>query len=282
MGLFKIKKDDHEQSQTQEIKHMASPQTPSAPSSQAPQQSTPDFQNPFSSQAQQAQSGGNFPPQTQGQTPPNSPLGQSPNPFESPTQTNTQQTPQFNSNPQPTAFENQSQTPPQNNPMEQQSPEFPQNQNQEFTPPPQFTPTPSIPKENSTQSNFNPEQPMPEMDKIQEMIDETVEKIIEEKWKGVTQNVEKVVKWKDRVEQQLNLVKEDLVDIRDNFEKIEKKIMERVQDYDKNILDVNSEIRALEKVFQKITPTLINNVNELSKIAEDFKSVKPKKSQQED
>ena len=113
-------------------------------------------------------------------------------------------------------------------------------------------------------------------EKIQEMIDETIEKLMEEKWENISQNIAKIAAWKEKQESEVKALKEDIIIIKDTFEKIEKKIMSKVSDYDKNILDVNSEIKALEKVFQKITPTLINNVNELSKITQDLKDIKSK------
>lgn len=116
-----------------------------------------------------------------------------------------------------------------------------------------------------------------DMSQIQEMIDETVEKVIEEAWGQLTNRVDKVVNWKDKVEQQILLIKEDIVSMRDGFETIEKKLFNKLNSYDKNILDVNSEMKALEKVFQKITPTLVNNVNELSKIANDLRPEKRSK-----
>lgn len=119
-------------------------------------------------------------------------------------------------------------------------------------------------------------QPITEAD-IQEMVDETVEKIIEEKWDKVVTSVEKVVSWKDSIEQDLNLMKEDFGKLRQSFEKLEKKLVGKLSDYDKDILDVSSEIKALEKVFQKITPTLVNNVNELGKITADLRGVSEEK-----
>lgn len=111
-------------------------------------------------------------------------------------------------------------------------------------------------------------------ERLQELIDESVEKIIEERWEKVTANVEKVVSWKGKIEQEVQLLKEDIVTIKNSFETFEKRLMNKISSYDKNILDVNSEIKALDKVFQKITPTLVNNVNELSRIADDLKQSK--------
>lgn len=115
-----------------------------------------------------------------------------------------------------------------------------------------------------------------DFDKIQEMIDETVEKIIEDKWNMLEEKVNKVLRWKETKDAEINMLKEDLVALGEGFNKLEMKLINKISNYDKNILDVNSEIKALEKVFQKVTPTLINNVNELSKIADEFKGVKPR------
>ncbi len=109
---------------------------------------------------------------------------------------------------------------------------------------------------------------------IQEIIDETVEKVIEERWSKLVNNVEKVVKWKDKQEAQINTLKEDILSIKEAYEILEKKILNKINSYDTNILDVNSEIKALEKVFQKITPSLINNVNELGRITQELKNLK--------
>lgn len=115
-------------------------------------------------------------------------------------------------------------------------------------------------------------------EEITEMIDETVEKLIEEKWDSMIENVNKILKWKDTTENQINLLKDDILNISEGFSRLESKLINKISNYDKNILDVNSEIKALEKVFQKITPTLINNVNELSRIADNFKGSEPNKT----
>ena len=108
-------------------------------------------------------------------------------------------------------------------------------------------------------------------EEIEEMVDEVVEKVIEERWKEIVDKIEKVVSWKDKQEAHVNMIKEDVVAIRDAFSSLETKLIGKLGSYDKNILDVNSEIKALEKVFQKITPTLVNNINELSKITKELK-----------
>ena len=53
-------------------------------------------------------------------------------------------------------------------------------------------------------------------------------------------------------------------------------MLEKVGEYDKHIGDVGTEVKALEKVFQKVLPGFIENVSELSRITEEMKRQPPK------
>ncbi|MFP4402457.1 MAG: hypothetical protein ACLFPL_04465 [Candidatus Nanoarchaeia archaeon] len=110
-------------------------------------------------------------------------------------------------------------------------------------------------------------------EQIQEMINETIESLFESRWESLTENVRKVVEWKEQVEGEVKELQDDIEKIRDGFSTLEKKIMSKLNSYDKNVLDIESEIKAMDKVFQKITPTLVNNVTELGRIAKDLKGV---------
>ena len=186
--------------------------------------------------------------------------------------------PDFNKNNSNTnsSFQNPFNQPQQQNPFEQsqQQNPFEQSQDENFSQEPQNSNENmynSIANELHTNNQYNE-------NNIQEMIDETIEKVIEERWEKLVTGVEKVLKWKEKQEAQINLIKEDIVHIKEAMMMLEKKLLGKINSYDSNIMDVNSEIKALEKVFQKITPTLINNVNELSKIAEDIKHSKKKEN----
>ena len=109
------------------------------------------------------------------------------------------------------------------------------------------------------------------VDDIQNRIDETIEKVIEEKWGELETQVLKIQKWKGSVEEDIKRLKEDIVSLVQGFETFEKRALAKLSSYDTNILDVNSEMKALEKVFSKIMPELVSNVSNLRKIADDFK-----------
>jgi hypothetical protein len=56
-----------------------------------------------------------------------------------------------------------------------------------------------------------------------------------------------------------------------DLEGLHKAIVARIGEYDKSLLDVGTEIKAMEKVFQKVLPDLTGSVQELSKITKDMK-----------
>ena len=51
-------------------------------------------------------------------------------------------------------------------------------------------------------------------------------------------------------------------------------MLTKLESYDTNILDVNAELKAFEKVFSKITPVFVNNIEELKGVVKDLKEVK--------
>mgnify|MGYP006277384641 CR=1 FL=1 len=115
-------------------------------------------------------------------------------------------------------------------------------------------------------------------DEVQSMIYESTEKILEQQWENLTGKVQKVIDWKSSVDNEVENIKEDINAMQEAFATLEKRLISKLNNYDKSILDVGSEIKALDKVFQKVTPTLVNNVTELGKIAKDLKGVSLKNS----
>jgi len=65
--------------------------------------------------------------------------------------------------------------------------------------------------------------------------------------------------------------------IQTNFDKLHAALIGKVGEYDQNILNVGAEIKAMEKVFQKILPTFTENVQTLSRITEKLSSKTLKK-----
>lgn len=107
-----------------------------------------------------------------------------------------------------------------------------------------------------------------------ERIEELAEAIIDEKWNEIVKSIEKIAQWKDKTESRLDKIEESMENLKSSFSDLHKGVLGKIGDYDRNITDIGSEIKALEKVFQKILPTFTENVNELTRITKDLKDKK--------
>lgn len=153
-----------------------------------------------------------------------------------------------------------SQTAPEN-PMTFDQPPRPSYQQQA----PMFDGPPIAPPAVSPMSHLGPEA---------ERIEEIAEAIIDEKWKELVRNIDKIIEWKDRTESTINKIEQEFVDIKKNFESLHGAILGKIGEYDQNIINLGSEIKAMEKVFQKLLPSFTEDVNELSRITKSLKSIK--------
>ncbi len=104
-----------------------------------------------------------------------------------------------------------------------------------------------------------------------EEIQEIAESIIEEKWQELTSKLGDFNLWKDRMENELTGIKQEIIRTQANFANLQRGVFGKVSEYNDNISNLNSEMKALEKVFEKIMQPLTTNVKELSKITEKLK-----------
>lgn len=104
-----------------------------------------------------------------------------------------------------------------------------------------------------------------------DQIDQVAEAIIDEKWQQLKAYVEKIVDWKAKVEQRIVAIEQNQKMLDEQIVGLQKSLVEKVQTYDRHITDVGTEIKAMEKVFQKIIPSLTDNVNELSSVVHRMK-----------
>ena len=110
------------------------------------------------------------------------------------------------------------------------------------------------------------------MDK--ERVEEMVEAIIDERWEELMKNINKIVEWKGKTESRMTVIEEQVKSIKEDFYKLQAALVGKIGEYDQNILNVGMEIKAMEKVFQKVLPQFTENVNELSRVTQSIK--KPK------
>ena len=108
-------------------------------------------------------------------------------------------------------------------------------------------------------------------------IEELVEAVVEEKWVDLVNDVNKVIEWKSNVESDTASIRQEIEDLKSSFSELQKNILSKVDEYDRNIVNVSTNIKAMENVFQKAIPTFTENINELARTVESLKSISRKR-----
>lgn len=138
-----------------------------------------------------------------------------------------------------------------------------------------------IPDQNIQQPYPNAQQPQqyPQFQaqpgsSMEESVEEIAEAIIDEKWNELVKNINKIIEWKDKTESRIAEIEQKFKDLKNDFDALHKGVLGKVGEYDQNIVNIGSEIKAMEKVFQKILPTFTEDVNTLSRLTTELKKKK--------
>jgi len=115
-----------------------------------------------------------------------------------------------------------------------------------------------------------------------ERIEEIAEAIIDEKWNELVVNVNKIIDWKEETDRKIAAIETKIHDLSSRFEKVQASMLGKIEEYDKTMTEVGTDVKALTKVFQKVLPGFVENVGELSNIAEKLKGKAPKKAEAEE
>lgn len=85
------------------------------------------------------------------------------------------------------------------------------------------------------------------------------------------QHIQQLSNLNEKLSQRIEKLEHEFSSLQQNFDKLHQAIIGKIGEYDQNILNVGTEIKAMEKVFQKILPTFTENVNELSRLTQKLK-----------
>jgi hypothetical protein len=127
-----------------------------------------------------------------------------------------------------------------------------------------------------------PEMPMPEISSYQssapgvDRIEEIAEAIIDEKWNELVRSINKIIEWKDRTEMKINQMEQKFVDLKGDFDNLNKGVLGKVGEYDRNLVNIGVEIKAMERVFQKVLPNFTENVHTLDRVTRDLQGMTKK------
>ncbi len=141
--------------------------------------------------------------------------------------------------------------------------------------------TEEIPETNYAETSYAPttdystqeySAPQPGLDS--ERIHEVIEAIVEEKWEEFAGKAGNIVVWKEKVNNDVIAIKQELLRLEENFKALQNAVLGKVRDYDEGIRGVHTEMRALEKVFEKILEPLSSNIKDLNRVTEELKKIK--------
>jgi len=111
-------------------------------------------------------------------------------------------------------------------------------------------------------------------EEFEEKIEEVTETIIEEKWKDFAETIEKIIEWKNAMQEKFDKFENELDFLKQEFDKIHTALIKKIDQYDKGMSDVGAQLKAMEMVFKDVLPKFTENVNVLSSFADKVKKKK--------
>ncbi len=122
---------------------------------------------------------------------------------------------------------------------------------------------------NAAKASYQTETKLTE--EIQNYIEATVDALIEEKWSELVKTLDEVNKWKEDITNRMLQLETKIQDLKENFKNLQDSVIGKIGEYDDHLVKIGSNVKAIEKVFQKIIPLFVENVNELDQIVEKLK-----------
>lgn len=114
-------------------------------------------------------------------------------------------------------------------------------------------------------------------DDILNKLQEIIETVVSDKVSEPLKKIDELSEWKEDVESRYSELETKFKLLREDFNNLSSSILGKVNDYDKNIVSIGTDLKAMERVFQKVLPVFTENVNELGRISQDLKEVRGNK-----
>jgi hypothetical protein len=128
-----------------------------------------------------------------------------------------------------------------------------------------------IPESEPASNPFNNQQPAQFQQSSTEEFQQIAESIVEEKFAEFQSRFGDLPSWKEHTGNDISSLKQEMLRTQDRFTELQKALFGKVNEYNDSISNVSTEMKALEKVFEKILEPLTSNIKELKKITEDLK-----------
>jgi uncharacterized protein YhaN len=113
-------------------------------------------------------------------------------------------------------------------------------------------------------------------EQMMERIQEISEAIIEEKWDELIRNVQKIVKWKDRIETRIDDIENKMAAVEDEVSKIYKSLFSKMEEYDGHIQEFGTDIKAMQQVFRELLPQFVSGVHQMNDVLSGMRGMQKK------
>ena len=107
----------------------------------------------------------------------------------------------------------------------------------------------------------------PPQDGMYGRMEDMIESLVNEKWDELVREVQKIVEWKERVEEQQTKIANDIEKLKEDFKTLHQGVLGKLDQYDNRMRDVGTELTAVGKVFKDVIPEFVENVKELKSIS---------------
>ena len=89
----------------------------------------------------------------------------------------------------------------------------------------------------------------------------------QEKWKELQDKMQAFEQWKEDMDSRVHKVEETVNALKDSFNNLHQGVLGKISEYDTNLKDVGSSVKAMDQVFKSVLPTLTESVSKLGRIA---------------
>ena len=94
------------------------------------------------------------------------------------------------------------------------------------------------------------------------------EEIIDEKWREHLTSIGDRTTWKAQITDEVEAVKQEILRVQTRFDNLQAAVIGKVEEYGTSVKDIGTEMKALEKVLEKILSPLTKSVKDLQVVSE--------------
>ena len=98
-----------------------------------------------------------------------------------------------------------------------------------------------------------------------------VEEIIDEKWRDLLASMGDISTWKTQVSDDLEATKQEILRLQNRLDNLSAAVVGKVDEYGKGVRELGIEMKALEKVFEKILEPMTSNIKELEHLTKSLR-----------